>query len=401
MSIAGTTATATTTEKTLGESLEEIPTTTTTTKQIINLRGERIFKFRIAMLVETIGKFNDAILILGRIAMVFVVRRRTSALALAVVSITSVTVTVTVTVTVVIAVADSLTIVAAVAVARSLLAFLAVSAAMLAIVTGLCVAMPLLGGITALRIILSARGIGRMGNVGFEVESYSTGRALTRSPYTIYRAQVSKAELQARKSIVSGRTSPAVLRFALLLYMSLILLMLLIFLNAGRWRTHILGISASAPVIRMRVVRISLIARICVTRIWLIVAAIWRVVGLLGGRLIGILGGIVRRVRVSILGGIVRGVGIFRLGFDVSEWSIEVCLRRWGEEVAGWILLSSLLIRIVVLVGLLIRVAHMWCPVGIIASVIVVVIITACILQSAVYLDCVDTSLTSIARPRL
>lgn len=144
--------------------------------------------------------------------------------------------------------------------------------------------------------------------------------------------------------------------------MLLILLMLLIFFDAGRWRTHILRISASAPIVWVRVVRISLIARICVARILLAIAAILSIVWLLSGRLVGILGRIVWCVR------------ILRLGLDVSSGLIVVGVGRRRKIVRLWVL-SSLLIRIVVLVGWLM--SHRWRAIGIVSSIIVVVIIAA------------------------
>lgn len=144
----------------------------------------------------------------------------------------------------------------------------------------------------------------------------------------------------------------------------MILLMLLIFCDAGRWRTHILRISPSAPIVCVGIVRVSLVARVWIAWVWFAIAAILRIVRLLSGWLIGVLGRVVWSV----------GMGILRLGLDVSSWLSVVSVRWWGEIVAGWVLLPSLLVRIVVV---RIRTVHRWCAVVVVASVIVVVIIIA------------------------
>lgn len=143
----------------------------------------------------------------------------------------------------------------------------------------------------------------------------------------------------------------------------MILLMLLIFCDAGRWRTHILRISPSAPIVCVGIVRVSLVARVWIAWVWFAIAAILRIVRLLSGWLIGVLGRVVWSM----------GMGILRLGLDVSSWLSVVSVRWWGKIVAGWVLLPSLLVRIVVV--RMIRTVHRWCAVVVVASVIVVVII--------------------------
>lgn len=160
--------TATTTQKALRKRLEQIPSAATTTKQIINLSSERIFRLGIAMLIEALREFDDTIRV--RWVAIILVMHQTRAVALTTAA-TIFPVVASVTVSVIVSLA--------------FLALSTMSTAVFAIVAGFGITVSLLGRIVTLRIVFATGRIGRMSDVGFEIESHSTCGARTRSLYTI------------------------------------------------------------------------------------------------------------------------------------------------------------------------------------------------------------------------